>query len=304
MSDRPSVFLDSPDALSAVMRQLGLSANVYVSGEFCGTWAMDTSGSRKMPFHLVSRGQAWLHFKEWEPVEMKEGNLVLFPHDDKHIVANSEQRPEECSVNGPLVEPDGNGTHMICGFFEFTNTSAWPLLDSLPDLLVLEMDALGPTSYIRQIIDLLIKELNQDEPGMYAVVEHLAHLLFIQIIRHQIQSGTLQSGLLVALFDPKISKALSSIHNQPENAWTLESLAATCALSRSAFAQKFQEVVGMSAMKYLTHWRMQQASQLLQSTQMSIAEIAESCGYESEPAFRKAFRNTTGNTPGNVRRFL
>ena len=304
MSDRPSVFLDNPDALSAVMRQLGLSANVYVSGEFCGTWAMDTSGSRKMPFHLVSRGQAWLHFKEWEPVRMKEGNLVLFPHDDKHIVASSEERPEEGSVNGPLTASDGSGTHMICGFFEFTNKSAWPLLDSLPDLLVLEMDALGSTTYIRQIIDLLIKELNQDEPGMYAVIEHLAHLLFIQIVRHQIQSGTLQSGLLVALFDPKISRALSSIHNHPDQAWTLESLAATCALSRSAFAQKFQEVVGMSAMKYLTHWRMQQASQLLQSTQMSVAEIAERCGYESEPAFRKAFRNTTGSTPGDVRRFL
>ncbi len=304
MSDRPSVFLDNPDALSSVMRQLGLSANIYVSGEFCGTWAVDTSGSRRMPFHLVSSGNAWLHFQEREPVRLAEGNLVLFPHDDKHILANSEKRPDDCSVNASLPTPDGSGTHIICGFFEFTNRSAWPLLDSLSELIVLETESGEKAEYLKPIINLLIGELNQDEPGMYAVIEHLAHLLFIQIIRHQIHTGVIRSGLLAALFDPKISMALSVIHNQAEQAWGLESLAGVCALSRSAFAQKFQELVGMPAMKYLTHWRMQQASHLLQSTQLSIAEIAEQCGYESDPAFRKAFRNTTGNTPGQVRRFF
>jgi len=302
MSDRPSVFLDNPDALSAVMKQLGLSANVYVSGEFCGAWAVDTSGSRKMPFHLISRGEAWLHFPEREPVRMSEGNLILFPHDNQHVIASSNEAPEPDKVNSELEPADGTGTHMICGFFEFKNKTAWPLLDSFPDLLVLDMDTLGKASYLRNIIELLVAELNSEEPGMYAAIENLAHLLFTQIIRQQIHAGSLQSGLLYALFDSKISKALSAIHNQPEASWSLDSLAATCALSRSAFAQKFQDLVGMSAMKYLTHWRMQQATQMLMSSQLSIAEIAERCGYESEPAFRKAFRNTTGNTPGSIRR--
>ncbi|MCY7297285.1 AraC family transcriptional regulator [Alteromonas sp. a30] len=304
MSDRPSVYLDNPDALSSVMKQLGLSANVYVSGEFCGAWAVDSSGSRKMPFHLISKGEAWLHLPEKEPVKMNEGSLVLFPHDNKHIIASSVDAPDPDLINAEFDTPDGTGTHMICGFFEFKNKTAWPLLDSFPDWLILDMSSIGKATYLKNIIELLIAELDTNEPGMYAAIENLAHLLFTQIIRQQIRADQLQSGLLFALFDSKISRALSAIHNNPESSWSLDSLAATCALSRSAFAQKFQDLVGMSAMKYLTHWRMQQATLLLESSQLSIAEIAERCGYESEPAFRKAFRNTTGNTPGSVRRVI
>jgi len=47
---------------------------------------------------------------------------------------------------------------------------------------------------------------------------------------------------------------------------------------------------------------MQEAARLLQNTELSMADIAERCGYDSEPAFRKAFKKVTGNTPGAVRR--
>ena len=55
------MYLDEPDALSTMLSRLSLSAEVYVNADFCGAWAVDTSGSRRIPFHLIGRGRAWLH---------------------------------------------------------------------------------------------------------------------------------------------------------------------------------------------------------------------------------------------------
>lgn len=73
-------------------------------------------------------------------------------------------------------------------------------------------------------------------------------------------------------------------------------------MSRSSFADRFKQQVGMTPMRYVTEWRMQEAVDLLQTTELSIAAIAEQCGYTSEVAFRKAFRAVVGVPPGRFRR--
>ncbi|GHD36150.1 hypothetical protein GCM10007053_24220 [Halioglobus pacificus] len=63
----PTIYRDSPDALSVLLARLALKAEVYVDGDFCGTWAVDTAGSRRIPFHLIVEGNAWLYFPESTP---------------------------------------------------------------------------------------------------------------------------------------------------------------------------------------------------------------------------------------------
>ena len=79
MSDSPNYYQDNPDALSAVLSRLQLSAEVYTNEDFCGTWAVDTSGSRHIPFHLVGRGEAWLHLDDQPVRQLSSGDLVLLP---------------------------------------------------------------------------------------------------------------------------------------------------------------------------------------------------------------------------------
>lgn len=55
-------------------------------------------------------------------------------------------------------------------------------------------------------------------------------------------------------------------------------------------------------MRYLAEWRMREAADMLATSGASVASIAENVGYESEVAFRKAFRRITGQTPGKLRR--
>ena len=76
----------------------------------------------------------------------------------------------------------------------------------------------------------------------------------------------------------------------------------TAALSRSAFAARFTELVGEPAMHYVTRWRMHVATDALKEHGANVAELADRLGYRSEAAFARAFKRVVGLPPGAVRR--
>jgi len=303
------MYLDSSDALSQILTSLGLQVDVYAHREVCGHWAIDTSGSKKMPFHLVAHGRAWLHLDsdKSNPILLSAGDLVLFPRDVEHVITSEAEQPDVALLKETEeqafceVDPDSQSTTLICGAFEFTSKGAWPLLDALPESVIIDLSQQSQNPQLRKLIELLIMELESRHTGCFAAVSHIAHLIFIDVLRTQM-SNELSSGLLAALADPHIGKALNLIHSSPEKPWTIESLASEVAMSRSVFASLFKEKTEMTPIKYLTDWRMREACELLRNTQKGIFDIAESLGYSSEAAFRKAFKASTGCSPAQYRK--
>lgn len=112
----------------------------------------------------------------------------------------------------------------------------------------------------------------------------------------------LDAGLLGGVSDPRIGPVLNGIHADLAADWSVERLAGDAIMSRSAFAERIKQFLGMSPMRYVTECRMQEAVQLLEGTELSVMQIAERSGYQSEVAFRKAFRAVIGQPPGQVRR--
>lgn len=300
MTEIPNIYLDDPDPLSVLLTKLSLRAEIYVNGDFCGTWAVDTGGSKRIPFHLVGSGTAWLHLDGREPKRLSSHDLVIFPKDSHHVISSTQAKPEKEAVNAPMSN-DGDVTNIVCGFFEFKNPALFPILDALPEAVVLHSNAGDTGQHIELLISLILKELVSAKPGFYSVIDQMAFLIFVEVMRQQVQNKTLNTGVLSALFDPKLGRALNAIHQRPETRWTLESLAEEAHMSRSSFADAFSKSTGLSPMKYLTQWRMSEARRLLKTTQLSIAQISEQSGYESEEAFRKAFKKTLGEPPGAVR---
>ncbi|MBU2970762.1 AraC family transcriptional regulator [Pseudoalteromonas sp. C2R02] len=300
MSESPNIYLNDPDPLSVLLTRLDLKAEVYVNGDFCGAWAVDTGGSKRIPFHLIGAGSAWLHFEGQEAQRLTSHDLVVFPNDAHHVISNSKIAPSPEQVNAPMTN-DGEVTNVVCGFFEFRNPILFPILEALPQVVVLNSGAELAGNRIEFLISQMLNELQHERPGFYTAIDQMAFLIFIEMIRQQIQSGALDKGLLSALFDARLGKALNAIHQSPESHWTLERLAEKAIMSRSTFADLFSKTVGITPMKYLTKWRMNQARHMLKTTQLSVSQISERSGYDSEAAFRKAYRNTLGEPPGAVR---
>jgi AraC-like DNA-binding protein len=294
------VYLDDPDPLSVLCSRLDLRAEVYANSEFCGTWAVDTGGSKRIPFHLVGHGDAWLHLEGRQSQQLRAGDIVIFPYDDHHLLGSGPDVPAPELHSAPAL-PAGEGTHLVCGFFEFRNRSVFPLLESLSAVICLRGGEADCDPVVSALVTLMLGELERQQQGYYAAIDQYAQLLFLQALRQEFASAQPAAGMLAALFDPRIGRALSAMHQHPEQQWSVASLAEVAAMSRSAFAQRFSQLLDVSPLKYLTLWRMCEARRLLAHSAVSVAELAQRSGYESEAAFRKAYKNALGETPGATR---
>ena len=127
--------------------------------------------------------------------------------------------------------------------------------------------------------------------------------LVIQAIRSWIeQDPTAQTGWLGALQDKQIGNAILAVQREPERTWSVATLAKEVAMSRSAFAARFKELVEETPMQYVTRWRMNVALTWLREGDLSLLEMAERLGYQSEAAFSRAFKRAIGVSPGVARR--
>lgn len=289
MSDR-----SDEDLLSTVLASYKLRAHVFEHATYCGSWSLNTSGTRRATFHLIGRGSARLHLDTAHPdLALRGGDLVVLPHDAWHILSGW---PVTDAAN---AEGDTDtGTVVMCGYIDFGAGPANPVLDALPDVVVIRSE----DSRIDQLARLMLAEAEQRAPGWQVAVDRLADTLFVQVIRHHLQHQDQPRGWLAALADPRLSHALAAMHRSPGEAWSVEGLARLAGMSRTAFAQHFARLVGQTPMGYLTDLRMREAERLLREPNRSVARVAEQMGYSTEAAFRKAFKRVWGIGPGAQRR--
>ena len=151
-------------------------------------------------------------------------------------------------------------------------------------------------------IALLAREAAAERPGSTLAREHLAQVLFIQMLRAYAAAGGAGPGWLSALADPEIGTALRLIHGDPRRSWRVEELASAAQLSRSAFASRFKELVGAAPAEYAQRWRMHRAAAALRRPGASVDAVAQEYGYASHSSFSKAYKSVMGASPsGRVR---
>ena len=150
------------------------------------------------------------------------------------------------------------------------------------------------------MIDALGAETTSPADGGDVLLARLSDALVVQAFRFHMQQSP-QRGWLAALRDPDISRVLTAIHSDPGGEWDIASLTRVARMSRSAFSARFTELMGQSAMRYVTAIRMQRAITLLRDERSSVAAVATRLGYASEAAFAAAFKRVTGETPGSIR---
>jgi len=295
-------MLENPayDLLSRILSQYRLRAEVFASPSVCGNWRLNTAGLHRAGFHLVRSGGCWLHLKEDEPRWLAAGDLVFLPGDDWHVLAP--QRELDDDTTALITEGHGPVTELTCGSIQFEDRAGETLLDALAGPVVLCAAEEGNSQAQQSLALLLGIEAGESGPGRQAVLDRLAEVVFVHVLRHVIDAGLASTGLLAGLRDRQLRRALSAIHGDWRRHWQLEDLAEEAGLARSTFARRFQKLVGQTPIQYVSAWRMWQAETLLAGGTRSVAEVAEQLDYASEAAFRRAFTRVRGVPPGRIRR--
>lgn len=249
---------------------------------------------------LLLSGEAYLEVSGKQPQYLKSGDFLVIPALSTFSFS-SLPIPSSTVINTPIQGVDGiyriggstdADVKVIVGNCSFASSNADLLISLMPDLIVVSGERRLAT-----FASLLQEEISNARPARDGIVEHLLQVLLIEAFRshHNISSSP---GLLKGLVDPRIGPVIRAIHSDPSHSWTIPELAKIAVLSRSALFTRFNSIVGMSPIEYLTNWRMTKAKQLLDSGHTSIAKIAEDIGYGSSSAFSTAFTREVGIPPG------
>ncbi|MBX3493713.1 MAG: AraC family transcriptional regulator [Parvibaculum sp.] len=307
------------DPLSDALRSMRLTGGIFLDAELTAPWCLKSSVSEEdcAPFgevphnivswHYVETGRMHLQVAGAPPVVVERGEIVLLPHNHKHLIGSDLALPPENP--DPLIEPapgglarlvhggGGEGTRLMCGFLG-NDIPGDPVLAIMPPVLKLAAPEGATAEWIESTFRFAGAILAGGGARSAAVLGKLAELLFEEAVhRYLANMPNSEKGWLAGLRDPAIGRALALLHRGLGRDWTTEALAAEIGMSRSAFASRFTELVGEPPMRYLAKWRLTFAARRLLDTGEPVSRIAFEAGYESEAAFNRAFKRNFGTPP-------
>jgi AraC-like DNA-binding protein len=310
------------DPVSDALRAVRLTGAYFYLVEAAGPWAVASVPARELvprilpdaehliAYHILVAGEIWGAIEGEPRVRMREGDVMLFPQGDAHVMSSGEgigigsarttassARYPETLVLGPADERD---TRLVCGYLGCDLRPFNPVLTSLPRQLHLPGVASG---WLSQFPQQVVAESRAGRVGSETMLTRMAELMFAEVVRRHVEGmSPEQTGWLAGLRDAVVGPAIAQLHARPAHGWTLEELAHTIASSRSVLAERFSRLVGVAPMSYLTRWRVQLAAERLARGSAKVAAIGAQVGYDSEAAFSRAFKRETGQSPAAWRR--
>ena len=326
----------SQDTLSDVLRAVRLRGAVFFDISGSSDWAAEAPpGSELAPllmpgvdhvmeYHAVAQGTCWVGLVDAPAIQLNAGDVVLFPHGDAHVVSSApgmrgkrdevkqiadvkvDRLPLQLAYSGdglifPKPDEAGADVTIMCGFLGCDSHPFNPLIAALPRMLHLRAseDDGWMADFARQVVN----ESRAQRPGGEAMLARMSEMMFVNAVRRYATQLAPQSvGWLAGLNDRFIGRALTLMHEQPAQPWTVDEIGRQVGLSRSALHERFVQLIGLPPMQYLAHWRMQAAAGMLLETRATVATIAMDVGYDSEAAFARAFKRMVGKPPAAWRR--
>jgi len=325
----------SHDILSDVLRNVRLRGALFYHVNGSLNWAAEAPPSGEiaaavmpgsehvMEYHVVTRGSCWGAIVGESPVRLETGDIVLFPHGDRHVVSSApgmraradpssyfeykaEQLPFTLFYDGveaprPDSRIEDGETTLVCGFLGCDLRPFNPLIATLPRLLHLRYAE--DHGWIAHFVRQAVAESRNKRPGGEAMLERMSEMMFVDAVRRYVDTLPEDSrGWLAGLRDRFVGRALALMHDSPATEWTVDELGRRVGLSRSALHERFAEMIGQPPMQYLANWRMQVGAALLRKTNATVASVAQDVGYDSEAAFARAFKRLMGRSPAAWRR--
>lgn len=299
------------DALSHILEDIHLTRAeyLYVSGR--GKWGFRLKGHAS--FHIVMAGPIRLTLND-EECELQTGDIAFVPAGATHQLSHPDYKQADAPwlmtefqghKNDPVIVGEGLNQEMTLSLRCLLDTEMGkPLLSSLPDYMLIRqgLDGSGP-EWLQLGLNFLALETRIFRPGRDTLLDRLVSMFLIECIRDYIeQLPETADNWLVAVGDPYLAPALSAIHSAPDEGWTVSELAKVACLSRSAFHERFSDVIGMPPLTYLTNHRLRLAGHLLVQGDLSVGRISQRVGYKSEAAFSQAFRRHYQVTPSQYRK--
>ena len=306
------------DILADILRQAGLQRRLLDLRPLQHAAALRFPCDKSIGFHVVTQGQAFVHAPGLAaPLALHAGDVALMARGCHHVVSSAAVLPAgaipiaamaaSAPPDTPATTADDNDdpahARVLSGAYQFWNTPVHPFFASLPDWTVVRADSLPRLGPLAMTVALLGSEAGQPDMGSEVVLHGLMDVAFTYLLRQIVaQAAPAGRGWLQAVRSPQIRRVVELMHADSARAWTLETLARSVGLSRTALAQQFRAAMDDTPLNHLRAVRMQKAMHLLSSTDGTLDAVAAEVGYQDAFSFSKVFKRTVGLAPRDFRR--
>ena len=257
--------------------------------------------------HFVLQGEGAVSGSTDSLLRLSPSWLVIVPPGVTHALQAAGRIENERRFDAP---PDGSPVCRLvggsrtdarfvvaCGLVRVQYGPSLNLFTHLKDLLAADLSGVPLVS---AAFDRILAEQAGLAPGSATMTKALMTQCLVHFFRHIASTGSLP--WLDALDDPRLGRVIDRILADPAAPHTVESLADTALMSRSAFAERFTAAFKQPPMALVHHVRMQHAAHLLrQAGTLSIDEVAARSGYSSRSHFSAAFHRHYGVPPTEFR---
>ncbi len=256
--------------------------------------------------HYVLTGNGTVLVDGCGPLAVSPRTLLISPPGQRQRfyagqASGGPSDPPICDVilhAGPVLAEETDGLLMVCSTVHATYQQTRGLFDHLHEPIVLPLAA-GES--LTLAFDNLLAELAEPQPGTEDMVQLLLRQSLILLLRRYCEGGECRLPWLSALEDHRLGAALERMLEHPDAPLTVQDLADTAGMSRSAFSQHFAEAFGQPPMEMFQELRLRQAAKLLRDTDMPVKQLAARLGYASRSHFSRSFRHQFGMAPLDFR---
>jgi AraC-like DNA-binding protein len=307
----------APDPVSELLQGMRLVGRYYRRVQIAAPFGLRHGGVvSRAQFHFIAQGPVFLRTESQNVFRLESGDAAFLPRGVVHDLLSSPDIPcqDVTGMNAvPICEEvteihacDGQACPeqtalMFSGCMDFDLGGMHPLVGMMPEVMQVGT-LMDRHPEILPILEAMDRETRGERAGFAAILARLADVVSALIVRDWVECGCVDaSGWIEALRDPRLGRVISALHRDPGRNWTVATMAAEMGMSRAVFAERFLAVTGITPLRYLTDLRMRLATQWIARDHQSIDSVAERLGYGSQAAFSRAFKRTTGKSPGAVR---
>lgn len=259
----------------------------------------------------VMTGTVYLSVEGSERQELPPGSIVLIPKNRAQVQASSKAPEHRFDVEGVLHSGPHNLTYLdafvgtshevqvLCGWLRLGLTAEFNAFDGLLNPICANLNS---STFVRSAFETMIDETRFRTAGSRTLANTLMKACMVELFRHGLDRAEPDRGSPAIFLKPGLSRAVTAILSQPAAPHSVASLAKAAAMSRSAFAKAFEEVMGATPIEFVARARLARAHELILATDDPIASIAESVGFASRSHFSSRFRERYGEDPTAYRK--
>ncbi len=296
--------------LDRLLSNLDVTLRPFVVCEVASGWRMRLGRADWVTVHFTLAGSGRLRSGTGQVLALPLHSLALVPAGQAHTIETGDPVEHEATATRPRPREDQldvyeAGPHdsdellVACGRLQARLESGTGLFDGLAEPLVLDFDAVPEMTVV---FERLLAEERQPSATSQLMTSALMSEALILLFRRLCAEPECPLSWLAAVEEPRLAAPLSTMLEHPDRDHTVESLAASASMGRTAFSEAFKARFEQSPMAYLRAVRMRQAASLLRRDDLTVNQVAARSGYSSRSQFSRAFSNQFGVSPSQFRR--